>query len=204
MLRKVVKDARLRAKVLERAEEFKLNNSAGESTWYRELVLCILTSNSTFISAFSALQSLNNLIFAGTVDEISAVLKKEGYRFPNLKAKYIVKSRSYLGHLKRDVKELADKDQIEAREYLLEIDGIGMKEASHFLRNVGYFDVAIIDRHILKFFFDYIAEVDRKSLSKNQYLYYENILKSVAYNFNIQVGIMDLYIWFIKTGKIAK
>ena len=28
-------------------------------------------------------------------------------------------------------------------------EGLGWKEASHFLRNVGYKDVAIIDRHII-------------------------------------------------------
>ncbi|MCY0882289.1 MAG: DNA lyase, partial [Acidianus infernus] len=55
MLRNLVKNVKLRAKVLERAEEFKLNNKAGEDVWFRELVLCILTSNSSFISAYIAL-----------------------------------------------------------------------------------------------------------------------------------------------------
>ena len=31
-----------------------------------------------------------------------------------------------------------------------EVKGLGWKEASHFLRNIGFRDLAILDRHILR------------------------------------------------------
>ncbi|MEM4077031.1 MAG: N-glycosylase/DNA lyase, partial [Metallosphaera sp.] len=195
MLRRVVKDAKLRAKVLERVEEFKLNRVAGESTWYRELVLCILTANSSFFSAFYALQNLGELIFTGTEDQISETLKRSGYRFPNLKAKYIVRSRSYYGRLKNEIGKVAEKDQFEARERIMEIDGIGMKEASHFLRNVGYLDLAIIDRHVLKFFSVFFSEM--KMSSKRDYLEIEAIIKAIAASFGTKPGILDVYLWYL-------
>ncbi|BCS94193.1 N-glycosylase/DNA lyase [Metallosphaera javensis (ex Sakai et al. 2022)] len=201
MLRKVVRDARLRARVLERVEEFRLNNRASEKVWFRELVLCILTANSSFIGAFTALQSLGDLILYGSAEEISKVLKETGYRFPNLKAKYIVRSRSHYGKLK-EIGRIADRDQIEAREMLLEVQGLGMKEASHFLRNMGYLDLAIIDRHILRFFSDYLE--DRKISSRKRYLELESVLRGIASALDLPVGVLDLYIWYLKTGKIAK
>lgn len=54
-LRKEVENLRLRALVLERVEEFKLNNIADEDVWFRELVLCVLTANSSFVSAYKVL-----------------------------------------------------------------------------------------------------------------------------------------------------
>lgn len=202
MLRKLVGDARLRARVLERVDEFKLNRRAGESLWYRELVLCILTANSSFYNAYVALQELDDLIFTGTQDQIRTVLRKVGYRFYNLKSKYIYRSRRFLGSLKK-IGELADIDLLEAREKLLEIDGIGMKEASHFLRNVGFLDVAIIDRHVIRFLSGYVG-FDDKVASKRKYLELEGILRSISAPLGLQAGVLDLYIWFVSTGKLAK
>jgi N-glycosylase/DNA lyase len=34
--------------------------------------------------------------------------------------------------------------------FVRNVKGLGWKEASHFLRNIGYRDLAILDRHILK------------------------------------------------------
>ncbi len=145
---------------------------------------------------------MGDLIFNGTEAEISRVLRLSGYRFPNLKAKYIVMSRAYYGRLKEVVGRVADRDQAEARDILLDIQGLGMKEASHFLRNVGYLDVAIIDRHIIRFFSEYMIE--QRISSRHRYLELESILRSIAEALGIRVGILDLYIWYLKTGKVAK
>jgi len=55
---------------------------------------------------------------------------------------------------KEDFKSfLLSKSAKEAREYLVDhVKGLGFKESSHFLRNIGFSDkVAIIDRHVLRF-----------------------------------------------------
>ncbi|MCY0873478.1 MAG: N-glycosylase/DNA lyase [Acidianus infernus] len=204
MLRNLVKNVKLRAKVLERAEEFKLNNKAGEDVWFRELVLCILTSNSSFISAYIALNNLYDKLFSLDEDGISKILKNSGYRFYNLKAKYLFNVRKYYGMLKAWIYPIANKDEYEAREELLQIDGIGMKEASHFLRNVGYFDLAILDRHILKFLSSYYFSYNKKYLQKKDYIYIESVLKSISISLNLPVGLLDLFIWYKATNKLVK
>lgn len=202
MLRSLVKNVKLRARVLERAEEFKLNNKAGEDVWFRELVLCILTSNSSFISAYAALNAIYDKILQADEERISKILKNIGYRFYRIKAKYIVNARKYYGNLKNLIFPIAEIDQFEAREKLLDIEGLGMKEASHFLRNVGYFDLAILDRHILKFLSEYFS-IDG-TLTKRRYIYVESVLRSISKSLNFPVGLIDLFIWYKETNKLVK
>lgn len=197
-------DKKLRARVLERAEEFLLNNKAGEDIWFRELVLCILTANSSFISAYKALNCVFEYNFF-SLDQykLSKILKECGYRFYNLKSKYLMEAKSLYGSLKKIVKPLADRDQWEAREFLVnKVNGIGYKEASHFLRNVGYFDLAIIDRHVLRFITDIVGDI--KLRKRRDYFLVEGLLRSIADGLNIQVGLLDLFIFFKQTKTLVK
>ncbi|MDT7875367.1 N-glycosylase/DNA lyase [Sulfolobaceae archaeon RB850M] len=204
MLRSLVVDKKLRARVLERAEEFLLNNKAGEDIWFRELVLCILTANSSFISAYKALNCVFEYNFF-SLDQykLSKILKECGYRFYNLKSKYLMEAKSLYGSLKKIIKPLADRDQWEAREFLVnKVNGIGYKEASHFLRNVGYFDLAIIDRHVLRFITDIVGDI--KLRKRRDYFLVEGLLRSIADGLNIQVGLLDLFIFFKQTKTLVK
>ena len=204
MLRELVENKKLRARVLERAEEFKLNNKAGEDVWFKELILCILTSNSSFISAYKALNYIFDEVLYLDQQQISKRLREAGYRFYNLKSKYIYKAKQWYGNLTVKIKKMADKSQEEAREYIVEnIYGLGLKEASHFLRNVGYFDLAIIDRHILRFL-NQIGINNLKLKNKKDYYLGESILKSIAASVNVQVGLLDLFIFFKQTDIIVK
>lgn len=197
-------DKKLRARVLERAEEFLLNNKAGEDIWFRELVLCILTANSSFISAYKALNCVFEYNFF-SLDQykLSKILKECGYRFYNLKSKYLTEAKSLYGSLKKIIKPLADRDQWEAREFLVnKVNGIGYKEASHFLRNIGYFDLAIIDRHVLRFITDIVGDI--KLRKRRDYFLVEGLLRSIADGLNIQVGLLDLFIFFKQTKTLVK
>jgi N-glycosylase/DNA lyase len=94
----------------------------------------------------------------------------------------------------------------EARAWLVEnVKGLGWKEASHFLRNVGYFDVAIIDRHILSNLREHgVIPDDKKGLTKRRYLEYEGILRRMADDLGMSLGELDLFLWYRKTGKVLK
>ncbi|TRM78261.1 DNA lyase [Sulfolobus sp. A20-N-F8] len=205
MLRSLVQNLKIRAKVLERVEEFKLNNSASEDVWFKELVLCILTANSSFISAYKALQCLGEDIYYASEDKLRDDLISCGYRFYNLKARYMFLAREQVyTKLKSQIKPIADLDQFLAREKLLRIKGLGMKEASHFLRNVGYFNLAIIDRHIISFLKEIGVLREVKHLTKKKYIFLENILRSISYTLNLDVGVLDLFIWYKETKTIIK
>ena len=203
-LRKEVENLRLRALVLERVEEFKLNNIADEDVWFRELVLCVLTANSSFVAAYKVLGYVMEEFDKGTYG-FEQVLKERGYRFYELKAKYLKNLVKYRGRIKSWIKPLADRSQALAREVLAnEIYGIGMKEASHFLRNVGYFDLAIVDKHVMRFSINSGLVRPFKTLTRSRYLEIERKLKELAHQLGMPVGILDLFIWHIETGTVLK
>jgi len=43
-----------------------------------------------------------------------------------------------------------------------------------------------------------------KTLTKRKYLEIENILRDIAREINLTLAELDLYLWFIETGKILK
>ncbi len=138
-------------------------------------------------------------------DEVALSLKTCGYRFPNLKAKFIVRNRHFLPHIRDLIKPIADEDQGKAREYIVRnFVGFGYKEASHFLRNVGYFDLAIIDRHVISFLKAQGASLNFKTLTRYRYLQAESILRSISNALGIDLGILDLFIWFEETETVLK
>jgi len=202
-LRDAVKDVKLRARVLERVSEFELNRRAAEDKWFQELVLCILTANSSFVSAYRAFNAISAFMPTRDVDIISARLREAGYRFYNIKARYIAEASQYYGKLKQWILPLAMEDQLQARSELTYVKGIGLKEASHFLRNVGFYDLAIVDRHVVDFVNAMGFNVKQPN-SIRLYLIIEGILKSIASRLNLKVGILDLYLWYIETGTILK
>ena len=72
--------------------------------------------------------------------------------------------------------------------------------------NIGYFDLAIIDRHILNNLreFGLLDEDGRKGLTRKRYLTIEELLDVVAEKLKLEPGELDLYMWYRKTGKVLK
>jgi N-glycosylase/DNA lyase len=75
--------------------------------------------------------------------------KKHYIRFHNVKSKRLQEAINYYPFLKKILNSNKNKFDIR-RQIKNDFVGIGMKEASHFLRNIGYKHLAIIDRHILR------------------------------------------------------
>ena len=91
------------------------------------------------------------------------------------------------------------------REWLVKnIKGLGYKEASHFLRNVGYFDYSILDRHIINLMADNGRIEKPKKINKKGYLEIEKEFRKIADEVKMSLGELDLYMWYLKTGKILK
>lgn len=182
-----------------RLNEFAALGKLSNNEWFSELCFCLLTANSQAQRAIDIQKHLGIQGFLENSQEsIAKTIKDFGHRFHNNKAKYIVLAREY-----KDIKDhLKGLTSIQAREFVVNnIKGLGYKEASHFLRNVGYEDLAIIDRHIIKFLHknNFIKEVPT-SITKKMYLELENILKGYKINMNK----LDLMIWCHITGKILK
>ncbi|HOP95681.1 MAG TPA: DNA lyase, partial [Dictyoglomaceae bacterium] len=129
-------------------------------------------------------------------------LSETKHRYPKKRAEFIVEDRKLIGRL-REIISLPSK---EARKILVkEAKGIGWKEGSHFLRNSGKLDVAILDKHILKFLFDEkIIEEIPKGWTQKNYEKIEEEFTKLSDLLGKAPGETDLYIWFLLKGVVEK
>ena len=190
--------------VAQKTQEFKNLSYKGNKKWFSELSFCILTANSTAKLGLRIQRELGSQGFLKLpYGELSHRLKMVGHRFPNTRARFIVEARRF-----HNIKDIIMKfeDAREAREWLVKnVKGIGWKEASHFLRNVGFGGVAILDRHVLRTMYKYkLVDAVPKTLTRERYLRLEEKLVGVAQELGLPLGELDLYLWFMEAGKILK
>lgn len=202
---------------LERIRDFEKYLNLDSDDIFIELCFCIIVANNSISNALSAYNSIGKNFLVYDLDKMSSVLKNTAKRFYNKRAEYIVDTRNLKDDLYKKVclyKEIKSKNNFEEtfsfeknfREWLSSnIKGFGYKEASHFMRNIGGKNLAIIDRHILKFLFkeNVINEIP-KTITKKKYLEIENILNNIAKELNISMTELDIYIFFIDSGRICE
>lgn len=183
-----------------RIKEFEEIGKNEDST-FKELCFCILTANCSARKGILIQNSIGDGFIHMSREELYKKLIELRYRFPN-RVDYIIEARKYYGNLLKIVNEF--KSSFFAREWLVKnIRGIGYKEASHFLRNIGFKDLAIIDRHVLKYLINKEL-TNYKNLTKKRYLELEILLSSIANELNTTLAELDLYIWYLSTGEILK
>jgi N-glycosylase/DNA lyase len=189
----------------ERIREFEEKQKEDSRKWFLELCFCLLTANSGAKKVLGICESLGeDAFFDYSVEDLSSSLKEKGYRFYNKRAQYIVEARRFSDCLEAVI--ISFDDELKAREWLVcNVKGLGYKEASHFLRNVGYKDVAILDRHILRVLNEYglIQEVPTNLTKKNYYAIEEKIC-DLAERSNLSLAELDLYLWYMQTGEVVK
>jgi N-glycosylase/DNA lyase len=193
--------------IKERLNEFKqIYNKGNNEKIFTELAFCLLTPQSKAKSCWNGIENLiqKEHLFKGNEEQILSGLSSVRFKFK--KAKYIIKAREELsGNIKSKIDKF--KDSYDAREWLVQnVKGIGYKEASHFLRNIGLGEkLAILDRHILKNLklLGVIKEVP-VSISKKEYLTIEKKLTEFAKKVNIRMDYLDLILWCKETGEIFK
>ena len=149
-----------------------------------------------------------SLLSKGEANEIQPQLND--VRFGDSKAKYIVEARHLFTkdgklYLKSHLSSFANL--FELREWMAEnVKGLGYKEASHFLRNIGLGEeFAILDRHILRNLkrMEVISEVPA-SITKKRYLEIEEKLRRFSRDIRIPLADLDLLFWSRETGWIFK
>ncbi len=193
-----------------RLEDFRDNFQQDDRHVFGELCFCLLTPQSKAKSCWRTIEKLKEtgLLYNGSSNEMKKWMAS--VRFNENKSKYLERARQ----LFTNNDELKVKDKMNAlpnvfalREWLIKnVKGIGMKEASHFLRNVGFGDdIAILDRHILKNLVKYgvILEIP-KSLTEKKYLEIEQKMKEFANSIGIPFAHLDLVWWSEETGEIFK
>lgn len=186
-----------------RVKEFEELGKKDSTEIFKELCFCLLTANFSAAGGIKIQKEINNEFFKLSEEELAKRLSELGHRFPNARAKFIFEARKY----KDNLKEILDsfESESEARGWLVKnINGFGMKEASHFLRNIGYKNLAIIDFHIMDILEAYGLVEKPKTLSPKNYLEIENTLRQISSKTDTNLGELDLYLWYKETGKILK
>jgi len=198
-----LKNSEIKKLVDNRINEFYEIKSKAHHKLFEELCFCIMTANCSADKCIEVQELIGEGFLNLSEEKLAHNLKLYGYRFPNIRAKYIVQARQIRGELKSNIKTYKDPHKL--RKWIVNnIKGLGYKEASHFLRNIGFTDYAIIDFHILDLLARFNLVEKPKTLTKVKYLEIEDLLRKFAERLNLNLAELDLYMWYIETGKILK
>ena len=133
------------------------------------------------------------------------------YRFNNVRPAHIIHTRTYLKNslnfqLKNKIKSFKDKNEL--RNFFAlnkDIKGLGMKEASHFLRNIGFKGYAILDKHIINSLHEFgVIEKNEKPKNAKEYLEIEQKFIEFSKQLGIDMDELDLLLWSMKNGRVLK
>lgn len=177
-----------------------------ERDYAYELFYCLMTPQSSAVNAEKAVALLQEHRFhEREMDPEPLLHQKEFYiRFHRTKAKHLVSAKEQFAEIRARL--LDGTPSRELRSWLVEnVRGLGWKEASHFLRNIGHRNLAILDRHILK----NLVRVGAlrsvpPTLTAKRYLAIEEKLARFAAASGIPMDELDLLFWSMATGEILK
>lgn len=200
-----------RAAIRRRLLEFSsIWESGSDSDIWREMVFCFFTGGCSAKMGLRSVAAVDHLLANGTQEELAAALSGV-HRYPNARSRYIVASRTFLQGdcgMKLRSRISGFNDAFELRDWLVKekgIKGLGYKEASHFLRKIGFRGYAILDKHVLNCLFELkIIDNPKPPNTRDRYLSTESALKSFSEQAGIDFDEMDLVLWSIKTGEILK
>ncbi len=176
---------------------------------FEELAFCIFTANASAKMALKSVDAVRGIMMDASRRKLSKRLQHV-HRFPNARASYVVHTREYLkSEFDFKLKDLilSFQDPLERRDFFAseDIKGLGYKEASHFLRNIGFSGYAILDMHILRSLHEFgVLDSPKPPTTRNRYLETENKLKEFANQLGIKPDELDLLLWSEKTGEILK
>ena len=186
-----------------RIKEFEQIQKESIDNIFKELCFCIMTANCGAEKCIEIHEGISDGFIHLSQKHLSERFKDLGYRFPNVRSIYIVEAREYKDKLHQMLNSKIEKEEL--RDWVVKnIKGLGYKEASHFLRNIGYKNYAIIDFHIVDVLSKYHVIEKPKTMTKKNYLEIEEKLKEIANRLNLNMAELDLYLWYLETGKILK
>jgi N-glycosylase/DNA lyase len=202
-----------RREIAARLAEFRAVWRTGDDArLWEELVYCIFTAGASARMGLKSIEAIRPLLFEGSREAMTELLlEARAHRYPVARPGYVVTTRDYLrqdcGMRLRDRLE-AFTDPLARRDWLASerrIKGLGYKEASHFLRNIGFSGYAILDKHILRSLAEMgVIESPQPPTTRARYLKTEESLRRFAHDVRIDFDELDLVLWSMKTGEILK
>ena len=202
----------------ERRDEIRRRLSEFDAVWqsgddarlWEEMVFCFFTGGCSAAMGLRSIEAVRPYLESGSQPQIAEALTGV-HRYPNARARYVFASRDFLQqhcNLELRKKLQSFECRLERRDWLVKekgIKGLGYKEASHFLRNIGFKGYAILDKHVLRCLVELkIIDSPKPPNTRSRYLTVENKLRDLTERTKIDFDEMDLVLWSMKTGQILK
>lgn len=204
--------AEKRAAIRARLDEFSaIARAADDRLLFEELVYCIFTAGASARMGLNSVERVRRHLLKGGHTKLELLLVG-AHRYPRARSGYIVHTRRYLKRecgLRLSERLASFGDDCEARRDFFArnpgVKGIGYKEASHYLRNIGYCGYAILDKHILRTLHECeVIDSPLPPTTKKKYLAVEEQMRKFAVELRINFDELDLLLWSNKTGEILK
>jgi N-glycosylase/DNA lyase len=193
----------MRGQILRRLDEFA---SVPEEKYFYELCFCVCTPQSRAKHAMDVQQVLEKENFLETGFDPAPLLRRPDkyIRFHNQKAARLLKAREMYPQILDILRSRLSAP--EKRLWLADnFNGLGMKESAHFLRNIGYRGLGILDRHILKHLvYCGLFEEIPKIATRKSYIMVEESFRNYSVETSIDIDELDLLFWSYETGEILK
>lgn len=176
--------------------------------YFYELAYCILTPQSSARNADAVIAELMRDSFLERGFDPTAYLRDASHyiRFHNVKSARLLRIREEWPAILPLLENRSTSPQMLRDKILDAVSGIGMKEAGHFLRNIGVRGLAILDRHIFKHLaaLGVIGEVPKNAPTRKRYLEIEAAWHNFAVSVDVPLDELDLLFWSMETGEIRK
>ncbi|HEY2964472.1 MAG TPA: N-glycosylase/DNA lyase [Pyrinomonadaceae bacterium] len=202
-----------RKEIRKRLGEFEEVWRKGSDTrLWEELAYCIFTAGASARMGLDSVDAVRPLLLDGEAEAMTAALKQaRAHRFPVARPQYIVTTRNYFrAHCDMALRKRlrSFRDPFERRDWLAQekqVKGLGYKEASHFLRNIGVKGHAILDKHVMRCLAEVgVIDSPKPPTTRKKYLEVEQELIRFAKDVRIDFDELDLVLWSMKTGEILK
>ncbi|MGE3467354.1 MAG: N-glycosylase [Pyrinomonadaceae bacterium] len=197
--------------IRERLDEFaEIWRSGTDVQLLEEMVFCFFTGGCSARMGLNSLEAIKPILLTADQPELANALVGH-HRYPNARSKYVAASRDFLKEqygLQLRKKLQSFECSLERRDWLVRekgIKGLGYKEASHYLRNIGFKGYAILDKHVLNCLVELeIIDDPKPPKTRSRYLMVEQQLKTLTRMTRIDLDELDLVLWSMKTGVILK
>jgi len=196
-----------------RLREFRrVWRTASDQRLWEEMVYCIFTAGASAKMGLRSVEALRSLLATGSQQAMTRALVAAGaHRFPNARPGYVVITRDYLqDSFSMRLRERLEgfRDPFERRDWLAtepRIKGLGYKEASHFLRNIGFPGYGILDKHIMRCLAELgVVDSPKPLTTRKRYLETEARMRQFSRDVEIDFDELDLVLWSMKTGEVLK
>ncbi len=190
--------------ITKKISDFKKVGNSSDNAIFKELCFCLLTANYDAKKAITIQEKMDDIFLKSDLELIRENLKLFGHRFPNVRAKYILLAQKYKDNIKLEIRKNKNDPPNLRKWFVDNIKGLGFKESSHFLRNIGFLDYAILDFHIIDILERNEIITRPKTLTPKKYIEIEDKLRTFSKKLGLQLGVLDFYLWYLEVGEILK